>query len=89
MGRSKHVNHVAVLKNGEKLTTTRKDGIFPQSLVQRFLAKFPADYALCSESFGHATDDTIRTRVKCKINLLLFLARLVFIFKVAVLFMKV
>lgn len=77
MQRSTHVNS-SVEKwlegggGGGKPTATRKDGILPQSLVQRFLAKFPVDDALCSESSGHATDATIRSWVKCKINLQAF-----------------
>lgn len=77
MQRSTHVNSSVEKwwgggRGGGKPTATRKDRILPQSLVQRFLAKFPVDDALCSESSGHATDATIRIWVKCKINLQAF-----------------
>ena len=55
-----------------KPTATRKGRILPQSLVPRFLAKFPVDDALCNESSGHATDVTIRSGVKFEISLQAF-----------------
>ena len=50
---------------GENLLPLVKTGSCPNRW-------FPADDALCSESSGRATDATIRSGVKCKINLQAF-----------------